>query len=202
VSGLFSFPERPGFIKPGRIKTSPALHFRRIERKHPWQMKPLPYPNNQHLEAAEGWLELGNYLEANEELEKITPQLRAHPFVLEIRFKIYSEANRWEMALEVAKGMSNILPDNPWGPFHLAFSLHELKRTKEAYEVLIPVVDKFPNEWLMRYNLACYSCRLGNLKEAEEWFELARDMAGKIDIRQMALEDEDLEPLWTEISEI
>lgn len=165
-------------------------------------MKPLPYPNNQHLEAAEGWLELGNYLEANEELEKITPQLRAHPFVLEIRFKIYSEANRWEMALEVAKGMSNILPDNPWGPFHLAFSLHELKRTKEAYEVLIPVVDKFPNEWLMRYNLACYSCRLGNLKEAEEWFELARDMAGKIDIRQMALEDEDLEPLWTEISEI
>jgi hypothetical protein len=36
------------------------------------------------LRAAEGWLELGNHLEANEELENITPKLRAHPDVLEI----------------------------------------------------------------------------------------------------------------------
>jgi len=33
-------------------------------------MKPLPHPDNKHLEAAEGWLELGNYLEENEELGK------------------------------------------------------------------------------------------------------------------------------------
>jgi tetratricopeptide (TPR) repeat protein len=77
-------------------------------------MKPLPYPDNQHLEAAEGWLELGNHLEANEELEKITPQLRAHPYVLEIRYKIYDRAGRWEMALEVARGLMRILPENQW----------------------------------------------------------------------------------------
>ncbi len=51
-------------------------------------LKNLPHPDNKHLEAAEGWLELGNYLEANEELENITPQLRAHPYVLEMRYKI------------------------------------------------------------------------------------------------------------------
>ena len=28
-------------------------------------MKNLPHPDNKHLEAAEGWLELGNYLEEN-----------------------------------------------------------------------------------------------------------------------------------------
>jgi len=28
-----------------------------------------------HFQAAVGWLELGNWLEANEELENITPQL-------------------------------------------------------------------------------------------------------------------------------
>ena len=98
--------------------------------------------------------------------------------------------------------MSNILPDNPWGPFHLAFSLHELKRTKEAYEVLIPVVDKFPEHDLMRYNLACYCCQLGDLKEAMQWLEKAIDLAGKKDIRLMALDDPDLEPLWTKIGEI
>jgi hypothetical protein len=29
--------------------------------------------------AAQGWLELGNHIEAIEELENIAPQLRAHP---------------------------------------------------------------------------------------------------------------------------
>ena len=45
-------------------------------------MKPLKHPDNLHLQAASGWLELGNYIEANVELEKFTPQLRVHPDVL------------------------------------------------------------------------------------------------------------------------
>ena len=83
------------------------------------------------------------------------------------------------MAAEVARGISVILPDNSWGWIQWAFSLHELKLTKEAWGVLIPVVDKFPEEYLMRYNLACYCCQLGKLKEAMQWIELAIDLAGK-----------------------
>jgi hypothetical protein len=45
-------------------------------------VKPLDLPDIHHLRAAQGWLELGNHLEANEELEKIAPALRAHPSVL------------------------------------------------------------------------------------------------------------------------
>jgi hypothetical protein len=48
------------------------------------RIKPLEPPDSLHLEAAEGWLELGNHLEANEELENITPQMRVHPDVLEM----------------------------------------------------------------------------------------------------------------------
>ena len=77
-----------------------------------------------------------------------------------------------------------------------------MKKTQEAYDTLKPVVDEFPKEWLMRYNLACYSCQLNNLKEAEQWLEKAIDLAGKNEIRLMALEDEDLEPLWVKIGEI
>jgi hypothetical protein len=43
---------------------------------------------------------------------------------------------------------------------------------------LIPVIDKFPNEWLMLFNLACYSCRLGKLEEAMQWLEKVGDLAG------------------------
>jgi tetratricopeptide (TPR) repeat protein len=154
------------------------------------------------FEAAQGWLGLGNWEEANEELENITPGFKAHPEVLALRFQIYSKAKKWDYAAEIARSIAELLPDNPFGPFHLAYSLHELKRTKEAYDVLIAVVDKFPNEHLMRYNLACYSCQLGNMKEAYQWLEKAIDLAGKEDIRQTALEDRDLEPLWAEIGEI
>jgi hypothetical protein len=40
------------------------------------------------------------------------------------------------------------------------------------------------------------------LKEAMKWLEKAIDLAGKKDIRLMALDDPDLEPLWTKIGEI
>lgn len=106
------------------------------------------------------------------------------------------------MAAEVARGLSVLLPENSWGYIHYAYSLHELKRTKEAWGVLIPVADKFPDVYLISYNLACYCCQLGNLKEAHQWLEKAIDIAGKKDIRKMALDDPDLEPLWKEISEI
>ena len=158
--------------------------------------------DQRQLEAAEGWLELGDWLEANEELERITPQMRAHPYVLRVRWGVYAKGRKWEMAAEVARAISAMLPDNSWGWIQWAYSLHALKRTKEAWGVLIPVVDKFSDEYLMRYNLACYCCQLENLKEALQWLEKAIDLAGKKDIRAMALDDPDLEPLWNDISEI
>ena len=53
-------------------------------------MKDLPLPDQRFLNAAEGWLGLGDHLAANEELENITPQFRAHPLVLEVRYQIRS----------------------------------------------------------------------------------------------------------------
>jgi tetratricopeptide (TPR) repeat protein len=158
--------------------------------------------DRRYLEAAEGWLGLGDWAEANKELENINPQFRGHPEILGARFQIYAKAGKWEYAVELARAISELIPENPFGHFHLAYSLHELKRTKEAYDVLIAVVDKFPTEHLIRYNLACYACRLGNLKEAYLWLEKAIDLAGKEDIRQTALEDPDLERMWNQIAEI
>jgi len=51
-------------------------------------MTPLPPPDQRHLEAAEGWLGLGDHLAANEELDSITPRLRAHPDPLKPRFEV------------------------------------------------------------------------------------------------------------------
>jgi hypothetical protein len=45
-------------------------------------------PDSHHLTVAQGWLELGNYLEANEELGTIAPENRGVPAILEVRWPI------------------------------------------------------------------------------------------------------------------
>jgi len=45
-------------------------------------MKPLERPDSIHLDAARGWLMLGNYAEASKDLERIAPLVRTHPDAL------------------------------------------------------------------------------------------------------------------------
>jgi tetratricopeptide (TPR) repeat protein len=148
-----------------------------------------------HLRAAEGWLELGNWLEATEELERITPQLCVHPDVLRMRVEIYSAAKKWDYAAEVANALCRIVPDESYGYIRLALALRELKRIKEAFDTLFPVVDKFPDHWLIPYNLACYTCQLGRLDEARQWFDRALSIGDEKKVKLAALDDPDLAPL-------
>lgn len=129
--------------------------------------------DQRHLEAAEGWLELGNHLEANEELENITPQMRVHPDVLEIRWHIYAKEKKWDACVDIAATIIKLAPENYHGWIHRSFALHELKRTEEAFENLLPVADKFPDSWTIPYNLACYLAQLHRIDEAQVWFKKA-----------------------------
>lgn len=165
-------------------------------------MKPLPTSDRRHFEAAQGWLALGNHIEANEELESITPQMRRHPDVLCVRWQVYAKAKKWEVAAEVAQALCKMVPEEPFGWIHLGYALHEQKRTQEAWNVLLPVADKFPGEYVIRYNLACYACQLGRLEEAKQWLECAIEVADSQEVKLMALHDRDLEPLWERIGEL
>jgi predicted Zn-dependent protease len=161
-------------------------------------------PREDHLckEAAEGWLGLGNWREAELEWARISADGKSHPLVLEVRYKICGASGQWAEAAEAAETIRRRLPGQPWGHFHLAYALHEMGRTREACQTLQLVVDQFPGDWMMRFNLACYACRLGNLKEAMSWLAKAMALTERKEIRSMALEDKDLEPLWGKIREI
>ncbi len=162
-------------------------------------MKPLEPPDTLHLQAAQGWLELGNYIEANEELEKITPELRAHPAVLAVRWEIYAKAKKWDACLDFASALVQMVPDHPLGWVHRSFCLHELERTAEARDNLLRVVDKFPEHAVMRYNLACYECQLGRLEQAKNWLEKAFKLGDAKAMKLAGLDDPDLQPLWRDI---
>lgn len=165
-------------------------------------MNTFESPDKYHLQAAVGWLELGNWTEANEELERIASVMRAHPDVLQVRCKIYCDAQKWDYAAEIADALCRLLPESAFGPLHLAHALRKQNRTSDARHALLPVADKFPDEWRISYQLACYYCQLGELKAAMEWLERAIDVAGKVDIRAKALDEPDFEALWPDISEI
>jgi predicted Zn-dependent protease len=155
----------------------------------------LAPPNSHHLIAADGWLGLGNWQEARAELRKITPELQAHPDVMEVRWQVCAAGKDWDEAIEVTREMTRQSPDLPFGWIHLAYSLHELRRTKEAYGTLKPIFERFPDEWLMRYNMAC---QMGDLGEARRLLELASKRGDKNEIGRMVRIDPDLEPLWPE----
>jgi len=167
-------------------------------------MNPLSPPDSIHLTAAEGWLELGNHVEANEELEKIAPQLRVHPDVLEIRWQIYAKESKWDACRDIAAAITNLDADRASGWLHLAYATRRATNggLKPAREILCTAAERFPNVPTVFYNLACYDCQLGNLKEAKQWLGKAINLAGKKDIRIMVLDDPDLQPLWDKIGEI
>jgi predicted Zn-dependent protease len=160
--------------------------------------------DQRHLAAAEGWLGLGNYLEANEELEQIAPELRAHPVVLVVRYEIYAASKKWGEASEIARALVDALPGRPEFWISLAYSTRRKPGggIPQAKEVLTEARAKFPKEYLIAFNLACYECQLGDRKQAMILLEEAVDLAGNRDIRKMALDDTDLEPLWPNIAEI
>ena len=66
---------------------------------------------------------------------------------------------------------------------------------EEALSVLTGVAEKFPKEWMIPYNMACYLCQLERLAEAKPNLARALEIGGK-GIRTAALSDEDLKPLW------
>jgi len=155
-------------------------------------------PDAFHLRAAQGWLELGNVAEAMFEIEGLSPDLQSDPEVLKLRLECHAHRKQWAEALELAAALIQNHPEDPLGWFHRSYCLHELKRTEEARDNLLRVVDKFPAA-TMRYNLACYECQLGRLDQARSWLRKAMDMGDIERIRRTALEDRDLQPLWAEI---
>ena len=158
-------------------------------------MKMLEAPDLHFLNAAEGWLELGNHLEANEELKRISLPARFHPLVLLARWEIYAKGGHWEFAHTIAHGLVVLAPDDPRGWINRSFSLHEMKRTYDAWQTLLPAADKFPKNPIIAYNLSCYACQLGRFSEAAEWLKKAIKHGDGKKIKAMAMADPDLKPL-------
>jgi tetratricopeptide (TPR) repeat protein len=165
----------------------------------------LEPPDLHHANAALGWLDFNDHVEAGNEIARISEANLMHPDVLEIRWSICAQGKSWDAAAEIGRNLVEVAPNRASGWVHRAYAVRRMRGggIEQAEELLLPALARFPRDPLIAYNLACYAAQLGNLDQAWERFQLALKKEGAVDaIKARALEDTDLEPLWDRIRKL
>ena len=147
------------------------------------------------LEAAAGWLMLGNAAEALREFEQVSPAGRHTQPALVTLWEIQANTKDWAAAIATADRLIHQYDQQPDGYIKRAYALHELKRSQEAWDTLHPVRELFPENWLIQYNLACYAAQLGHPDDALRCFRRALRIGDERELHEMAMTDSDLEPI-------
>ncbi|MFA6289684.1 MAG: hypothetical protein WC661_20065 [Opitutaceae bacterium] len=144
-------------------------------------------PTRKHLDYALGYIELGLFPEAREELSRITAADRKQPAVLGVLLELAMAEETWTAVITFAPQVADADPSNerPWIAW--AYALRERGQIAEARDVLLRGAGLISEpSVLVDYNLACYFCLLGDLAEARRHLDLvfARDPHWKKDARQ------------------
>ena len=145
---------------------------------------------------------LGDLRSAEDELAQLAPALQDHPEVLDFRWQLLATHRDWPACLGLAEHLIAVDPARQAGWIHRSYALHELRRTQEAWENLRPMVERFPAEPIIPYNLACYAWQLGRHDEAWRWLEAAAQRSSAERILRMALSDADLKPIWPQLAKL
>jgi hypothetical protein len=82
-----------------------------------------------------------------------------------MRLEIYRTKKRWDGMVEIARQLVKISPENPKHWLDLAWGQRRGVDPQTAESTLREALKRFPNEALIHYNLACYSCVSGRVEE-------------------------------------
>ena len=127
-------------------------------------------------------------------LEEIAPEDKNRTEVLGMRVQLYMAAKKWDMAAAIASHLVKVEPENEAGWINLAYSVRRIEGVKTAEAILLRAQSIHPKVAIIAFNLACYSSVTGRIEEAKERLRHAIDLDK--DIRGLAIDDEDLKPLW------
>jgi hypothetical protein len=147
-----------------------------------------------------GYLGLGLVKEAADELEAVEGEARLSLPVMLARIELYMEAEDWELLVAVAKGVARAEPGQERAWIGWAYGLRSLERVAEARAALLEADAQHGATCaLLHYNLACYECLSGDNAAAKARLRRACKLGGK-QFKTMALDDEDLKPMWVQIA--
>jgi hypothetical protein len=154
---------------------------------------PLDFTDQEHLTAAEGYIELGMCAEADAELEKIDPALRNLPEILDVRLRIYQYLKKWDLMQFVASTLTELDPNHLQWIVSWAFAARRAISIEAAKAILVVALERHPGAAVLHFNLACYECQNGDLDAARERLHHAITLDDAY--RVIAWDDEDLAPI-------
>lgn len=156
---------------------------------------PPGIPTSRHLEYAKGYLGLGLFNEAADELELIEGKDRLSTRVLLVRCALYMAVKQWDMVDAMAKVITVREPrlEQPW--LHWAYALRRLKGLAEAKATLLAAeAHHGATSPTLHFNLGCYESLLGDQAEARRRVGIACKMDKKF--KALALDEPDLKGMW------
>ena len=140
-------------------------------------MQDLTPEERRHLDAADGWLGLGDLDEARAELDQISSTGQSHPDALHLRWNVSATAGAWVDCLDIALSLTRLAPDRHMGSLHVALSLCNLDRFEDAIPVLEKAIERFGERPEFALTLAsCYAKR-GDMARATQNMERAVELA-------------------------
>jgi tetratricopeptide (TPR) repeat protein len=149
--------------------------------------------------AAEGWIELGNYDEAAEELHNCRPATKTSVEWIKLWVRVYAATRRWAEVEMMCETLAKHTPEDPFTIFNRAEALHRQCRSQEAFELFSHAPQSFKKLPQYFYDYARYLCAL-------QEFSLALSCLGKAfdldpELRMRALDDPDLHRVWLDLQE-
>ncbi len=150
--------------------------------------------------AAQGYVELGLYEEAQAELARLPAEAATRADVMEILLLCLMAEQRWPEALALTLRLCQAEPEEPGGFIHAAYCLHEMGRTQEAVDMLSRGPAALRSKPVYYYNLGCYHAKLGQMDRALALVRQSFEMDGSL--RVVAKKDADLDCLRSELTRL
>jgi tetratricopeptide (TPR) repeat protein len=160
----------------------------------PTSMHPLSDEDRWLLQRSDGYLDLSMPDHARGLLGQVSEAGRKTLPYQQVRLRQALVEKDWPQATELARRLTREEPFQPAHWVDLAFATRRSQGIEQARSILRAARKFFPTEAVISFNLACYECQLGHHDKALGYLRAAEKLAPKC--REMALEDEDLKPLW------
>jgi Flp pilus assembly protein TadD len=146
------------------------------------------------FDRAQGWLALGKPDEAGKALDELPHDFHLAPEVLSLRTEIALASGRWEAAAGLARQLTQLQPQQPMHWTQWAFATRRQIDLAAARRILEEAAQLFPDDALIHFNLACYASQQGRFTDAAQL--LGRAMLLQPALKEVAMTDPDLTPLW------
>jgi Flp pilus assembly protein TadD len=127
-------------------------------------------------------------------LEEIAPEDKTRTEVLGARVAIYMAAKKWDMAATVANHLVKVKPENPGWWINLAYAKRGCEGIESAEAILLRARQLHHDNAMIEFNFACYASVACRFEEGKQRLKRAVELDKQF--QQLAIDDEDLRPLW------